>query len=182
VRWSRQRLGGGPRRRWTYPKTGASRGLDAGVVELVVRLAEENRRWGYRRIVGECRKQGVRVSASSVRTILRRRRLGPAPRPGGPSWAQFLRAQAVGVLACDFFTVETVRLTRLYVLFFIELDRRRVWLAGITAYPTAAWVTQQARDLLADLAEQGGQFRFLIRDRDGKFGSGFDAVFAAEGT
>jgi putative transposase len=123
----------------------------------------------------------VRVSASSVRTILRRCRLGPAPRPGGPTWSQFLRTQASGVLACDFFTVETVTLTRLYVLFFIGLDRRRVWLAGITAHPTTAWVTQQARNLLAELGEHGCRFRFLIRDRDTKFGGGFDAVFAADG-
>jgi putative transposase len=120
LRWHRELV----RRRWTYPKTGPSRGLDVGVVELVVRLAQENSRWGYQRIAGECRKLGVRVSASSVRNVLLRRRLGPAPRPGGPSWAQFLRAQAAGALARDFFTVETVTLTRLYVLFFIELDRR----------------------------------------------------------
>jgi len=177
LRWHRELV----RRRWTQPHTGAGRGLDAGVVELVVRLAEENHRWGYRRIAGECRKLGVRVSASSVRNILRRRRLGPAPRRGGPSWATFLRAQAVGVLACDLFTVETVTLTRLYVLFFIELDRRRVWLAGVTAHPTAAWVTQQGRNLLADLGEQASRFRFLIRDHDAKFGTGFDAVFASVG-
>jgi transposase InsO family protein len=178
LRWHRELV----RRRWTYPKASVSRGLDPAVVQLVVRLAEENSRWGYQRIAGECRKLGVRVSASSVRNILHRRRLGPAPRPGGPSWTQFLRTQAAGVLACDFFTVETVTLSRLYVLFFLELDRRRVWLAGITAHPDAAWVTQQARNLLADVGERGRRFRFLIRDRDAKFGAGFDAVFAAEGT
>ena len=109
IRWHRELV----RRRWTYPRTGRTRGLDPGVVQLVVRLAEENRRWGYRRIAGECRRLGVRVSASSVRNILRRRRLGPAPRRGGPSCTTFLRAQAAGVLACDLFTVETVTLTRL---------------------------------------------------------------------
>jgi putative transposase len=170
------------RRRWTYPKTGASRGLDPAVVELVVRLAEENSRWGYQRIAGECLKLGVRVSASSVRNILRRHRLGPAPRRGGPSWAQFLRAQATGVLACDFFTVETVTLIPAVRAVLIELDRRRVWLAGITDHPTTGWVSQQASTLLADLGEQGRRFRFLIRDRDSKFSAGFDAVFAAEGT
>jgi putative transposase len=96
----------------------------------VVRIARENPRWGYLRIVGECRKLGVRVSATSVRRIMRRHRLGPAPRRGGPSLSAFLRAQASGMLAVDFFTVETVGLTRLYVLFFVELDRRRVHLAG----------------------------------------------------
>ena len=138
-------------------------------------------RWGYQRIAGECRKLGVRVSASSVRNILRRHRLGPAPRRGGLSWAAFLCAQAAGVLACDLLTVETVTLTRLYVMFFVDLDRRRVWLARVTAHPTAAWVTQQGRNLLADLGERAGRIRFLIRDHDTKFGAGFDALFAAVG-
>jgi hypothetical protein len=107
------------------------------------------------RIVGECRKLGVTVSATSVRTILRTHRLGPAPRRGGHSWTEFLRAQACGTIACDFLTVETVGLTRLYVLFFSELDRRRVHLAGVTAHPTGAWVAQAARNLLMDLDEAG---------------------------
>ena len=133
------------------------------------------------RIVGECRKLGVRVSATSVRTILRRHRLGPAPRRGGRTWTQFLRTQATGMLACDFLTVETVALTRLYVFFVIELEHRRVHLAGVTAHPTGAWVTQAARNLLMDLDEHAHRFRFLVRDRDGKFTTAFDAVFAAAG-
>jgi transposase InsO family protein len=108
LRWHRELS----RRRWTYPATGRSRGLDPEVVELVLRLARDNARWGYMRIVGECRKLGVTVSATSVRTILRRHRLGPAPRHGGPGWTEFLRTQAAGALACDFLTVETVGLTR----------------------------------------------------------------------
>jgi putative transposase len=117
-----------------YPATGhGSRGLDPETVEMVVRMARENPRWGYIRIVGECRKLGVRVSATSVRRILRRHRLGPAPRRSGSSWTEFLHTEAASVLACDFFTVETVGLSRLYVLFVVELDRRRVHLAGITA-------------------------------------------------
>jgi hypothetical protein len=135
---------------------------------------------GYLRIVGESRKLGVAVCATSVRTILRRHRFGPAPRRSGPTWTQFLRTQAAGILACDFLTVETVGLTRLYVLFFIELDRRRVHLAGITAHPTGQWVTQQVRNLLMTLPENAGRWRFLIRDRDAKFTAAFDAVLAAE--
>jgi transposase InsO family protein len=176
LRWHRELI----RRRWTYPSP-RRRGLDPAMVDLVLRLARENPRWGYLRIVGECRKLGVRVSATSVRSILRRHHLGPAPRRGGPTWTQFLRAQATGVLACDFLTVETIGLTRLYVLFVIELERRRVHLVGVTAHPTGEWVTQAARNLLMDLDERTNRFRFLIRDRDTKFGAAFDAVFTAAG-
>jgi len=130
---------------------------------------------------GECRKLGIRVSATSVRRILRHHRLDPAPRHGGPSWTAFLRAQAAGMLACDFLTVETVGLTRLYVLFVIELERRRVHLAGITAHPTGGWVAQAARNLMMDLGDEVDRFRFLIHDRDAKFTAAFDAVFAAAG-
>ena len=121
LRWHRELVA----RRWTYPGTGGDRrGLDQHVVQLVVRLARENPRWGQVRIVGECRKPGIRVCATSVRRILRRHRIKPAPRRGGPTWTAFLRAQAAGVVACDLFTVETVGLARLYVLFFIELRTR----------------------------------------------------------
>jgi transposase InsO family protein len=177
LRWHRELVAG----RWTYPHTGQRSGLGPDVVEVVLRLARENSRWGYARIVGECRKLGVVVSATSVRRILRRRRLGPAPRRGGVSWVQFLRAQAAGTLAVDFFTVETVGLVRLYVLFVVEVERRRVHLAGITAHPTGDWVVQAARNLLMDLGERADRFRFLVRDRDAKFTGGFDAVFAAAG-
>jgi hypothetical protein len=178
LRWHRELVA----RRWTYPHTGrGTRGLDGQVVDLVLRLARENPRWGYLRIVGECRTLGVRVSASSVRRILRRHRIGPAPRRGGPTWSQFLRAQAGGLLACDFFTVETIGLTRLYVLFVVEVERRRVQLAGITAHPTCEWVTQQARNLLMGLDERVDRFRYLIRDRDAKFTAAFDGVFASAG-
>jgi len=178
LRWHRELVA----RRWTYPHTGReARGLDEQVVDLVVRLAQENPRWGYLRIVGEFRHLGVRVSASSVRRMLRRHRIGPAPRRGGPTWTQFLRAQAGGLLAVDFFTVETIGLTRLYVLFVIEVERRRVHLAGVTAHPTGVWVTQQARNLLMDLNDWVHHFRYLIRDRDTRFTTAFDTVFAAAG-
>jgi putative transposase len=178
LRWHRELVA----RRWTYPAFGRTHNrLADEVVELVVRMARENPRWGYVRIVGECRKLGVRVSATSVRRILRRHRLGPAPRRGGPGWTTFLRAQAAGTLGCDFFTVETVGLTRLYVLFIVELDRRRVHLAGVTAHPTGEWVAQAARNLLMDLDDRVDRFQFLIRDRDSKFTGAFDAVFASVG-
>jgi putative transposase len=178
LRWHRELV----RRRWTYPPNGRDRRrLDPRVVDLVLRLARENPRWGYLRIVGECRKLGVPVSATSVRMILRRHGLGPAPRRSGPTWTQFLRTQAAGVLACDFLTVETIGRRRLYVLSVIELEHRRVHLAGITAHPTGAWVTQAARNLLTDLDEHAHRFRFLIRDRDAKFAATFDTVFAASG-
>jgi hypothetical protein len=123
----------------------------------------------------------MKVSATSVRNILRRHGLGPAPRRNGPTWAEFLRSQAAGVLACDFFTVETVTLTRMYVFFFIELDRRLVWLGGVTAHPTGEWVTQQAHNLAMAVAERATCVKFLIRDRDAKFVTSFDAVFEADG-
>jgi putative transposase len=179
VRWHRELVA----RRWTYPRIGRlRRGLPEATVELVVWLARENPRWGYLRIVGEARKLGVVVSATSVRTILRRHGPGPVRQRmrKGPTWVEFLRAQATGTLATDFFTVETVTLTRLYVLFVIEIGTRRVHLAGISAHPDGPWVVQQARNLLAGLGDAADRFRFLVRDRDAKFTGAFDAVFAAE--
>ena len=131
--------------------------------------------------LGECRNLGVRVSATSVRRILRRHGLGPAPRRTGPTWAQFLRAQARGLLATDFLTVETVGLTRLYVRLVVEVQQRYVHVLGITAHPTGAWVVQQARNLLMGLEEHGHRLRYLIRDRDAKFTGAFDAVFGTAG-
>jgi putative transposase len=178
LRWHRRLEAGA----WTYPHHQTGRPpLDQGVQHLVVRLARENPRWGYQRIQGELLHLGVRVSATVIRTTLRRHGLDPAPRRAARSWRAFLRQQAAGIIACDFFTVDTVWLRRLYVLFFIELDTRQVHLAGVTANPNGQWVTQQARNLLLVLGEQGRPTRFVLRDRDAKFCRGFDDVFGSEG-
>jgi putative transposase len=124
---------------------------------------------------------GVRVSATAIRTTLHRHGLDPAPRRTASTWRAFLRQQAAGILACDFFTVDTAALRRLNVLFFIKLDTRRVHLAGVTANPDAAWVAQQARNLLLVLEEQGRRLCFVLRDRDAKFSHRFDDVFGSHG-
>ena len=144
-----------------------------------MRLASENPRWGYLRIRGELLKLGVWVSATAIRTILRRSGLGPAPRRSGPSWSEFLRSQARGILAVDFFTVETAWLRTVYVLFAIELGSRRVHVFGVTRNPDSAWVSQQARNVA--VGERLLGVRFLIRDRDSKFSRSFDEVFRTEG-
>jgi transposase InsO family protein len=147
--------------------------------QVVLRFARENPGWGYPRIAGELLKLGLRVSPSTVRRILLANQLGPAPRRSGPSWRQFFRQQAASMLACDFFTVETLSLRRFYVLFFIEVESRRVHFAGCTANPSGAWVTQQARNL--SFTGLFDRMRFLIHDRDSKFCGAFDEVFRSEG-
>jgi transposase InsO family protein len=170
------------RRRWTYPhRRPGPPPLPDETVELIVRLARENPRWGYLRIVGELKQRGVSVSKRSVANLLRANDLRPAPRRAGPTWAEFLRAQAKGIVATDFFTVDTVLRTRYYVLFVVEIERRVVHLLGVTANPNGPWVTQVARNFVADLEEAGQAFRFLIRDRDTKFTAGFDQIFASIG-
>jgi putative transposase len=130
---------------------------------------------------GRAPELGVRVSATAIVTLLRRSGLGPAPRRG-PTWVEFLRSQAKGILACDFLTVETIRLKTLYVLVWIELGTRRVHLGGATANPDSAWVTQQARNLAMALQEEGRTVKFLIHDRDSKFSGPFDEVLRGGGT
>jgi len=168
------------RRRWTYPHRPGRPSVPAGTVEIVLRLARENATWGYRRIHGELATLGIGLAPSSVWAILRRHGIDPTPERIGPTWTEFLRNQASSMLACDFFTVDTVLLRRLYVLFFIELDTRRVYVSGITANLAGAWVVQQARNLTAALAERPCPVRFLVRDRDAKFTTSFDEVFRSE--
>ena len=139
----------------------------------------ENPRWGCIRIPGELAKLGVRVSATRIRTLLRANGFGPAPRRSGPTWNEFLRAQAQGILALDFFTVETAWLRTLYVLFAIGVGSRRVHILGVTAHPDSAWVTQQARNLAVGERLQG--VRFLIRDRDSKFSVPFERSSGPKG-
>jgi putative transposase len=135
LRWHRRLVAGA----WTYRHRQTGRPpLDLDLQQLIVRLATENPRWGYQRIKGELQRLGVQVSATAIRTTLRHHGLDPAPRRATTTWRAFLREQAAGIVACDFFTVDTVWLRRLYVLFFIELDTRRVHLAGVTASPGAA--------------------------------------------
>jgi hypothetical protein len=141
-----------------------------------VRLAVENPTWGYRRIHGELTTLGYQLAPSCVWSILRGGGIEPSPQRRGQIWAEFLRAQAAGLVACDFFTVDTLTLQRLYVLFFIELDTRRVHIAGITTHPTGEWTTQQARNVTDRIVGR----RFLIRDRDAKFTIAFDTIFASE--
>jgi transposase InsO family protein len=177
LQWHRQLVA----RKWTKPHRRPGRpAIDLETRNLVLRLAKENPRWGYRRIQGELLGLGIHLSATSIASILRRAGLSPAPRKG-PTWAQFLRSQASGILACDFLTIETVFLKTYYVLFFIEVKTRSVHVAGATTNPDGAWVTQQARNVSADLREAGAGPRFLIHDRDTKFTASYDAVFEAEG-
>ncbi len=178
LRWHRELV------RWKW-SCGARRrpgrpSLDEATRALILRLARENPRWGYQRIQGELAKLGLRVSATAIRTLLDRHGLGPAPRRGGVSWPVFFRQQAASIPACDFFTVETMWLKTLYVLFFIELGSRRAHLGGCTANPDTAWVTQQARNLAREWPAAEGQVRFLVRDRDSKFTEAFDEVFRSE--
>ncbi len=177
LRWHRRLVA----KHWTYPHRRPGRpAIDSEVRELILRLARENTSWGYLRIVGELRKLGIDISATLVRNILRAAGVPPAPERDQQDWRSFLRAQAETTLACDFLSVDTVLLRRLYVLVFICIGSRRVQYVGCTSNPDGAWRMQQARNLLMDLDDRGQRPRLLIHDRDSKFSRAFDAVFRGE--
>jgi putative transposase len=179
LRWHRWLVA----RKWTYtdrrrpgrPPTGVS------IKTLILRMARENPNWGHRRIQGELARLGYTIAASTVWEILNAAGMDPAPRRVGPTWRQFLTAQAHAIIACDFLVVETVLLKRLYVLVFIEHGTRRLHLGGVTTHPTGAWAVQQARNLTMYLGDRIDALRFLIHDRDPLFTTAFGEVFRADG-
>jgi putative transposase len=178
LRWHRQLV----RWRWAYPPKGGRPPVGARLAALIEQMARENPGWGYKRIQGELLGLGYRVGASTVRRILKRLRVPPAPQRSRTTWRHFLCSQAGTMLACDFLHVDcAVTLRRVYVFFVIEVSTRRVRVLGVTAYPDGAWTVQQARNLLMDLGERATRFRFLVRDRAGQFTDAFDAVLSSAG-
>jgi putative transposase len=175
LRWHRRLVAN----HWTYPHRPGRPPTTVEARRTIIRVARENPTWGYRRIHGEIARVGITIAASTVWTILKTAGFDPAPGRSSESWTTFLRSQAAGIVACDFFTVDTVMLRRYYVLFFIELDRRRVHFAGITKNPTGAWTTQAARNFTM---RYDRTIRFLIRDGAGQFLGAFDEVFRSDGT
>jgi putative transposase len=177
LRWHRRLV----TRKWTQPRAPGRPPLAGELADLIVQLARDNPRWGVVRIQGELRRLGHRIGAGTIRKILRSHRI-PPPALRDDRWRTFLRAHAATILAVDFFHVDcAVSLTRLYVAFVIEHGTRHVHLLDVTRFPTAAWATQLARELTADLSEAGRRCTHLIRDRDAKFTAAFDAVFTACG-
>ena len=180
LRWHRELI----RRKWTFQRSQTGRPKIAPDLEnLVIRLAKENARFGLGKLQGELKKLGFQVCRSTVQNVLKRNGLPSAPERSsqGTSWQTFLSHYQGQLLACDFFTVETVWLKTIYVLFFLELGTRRVYIAGCTAHPDSAWVTQQARQMAWTFEERDPSLKYLIHDRDTKFSASFDTVFTAEG-
>lgn len=177
LRWHRRLVA----RRWTYPHRKPGRPpIDAEVRTLILRLARDNPSWGYLRVVGELRKLGITVSATSVRNILMQAGLPPAPQRDRQSWRRFLQAHGESILACDFLTVDTIWLRRIYVLAFLSIGTRRIEYVACTCKPNTAWMLQQARNLLMELDDRDQPTRFLIHDRDAKFPHAFDAFLEGE--
>ncbi|MFF3125654.1 integrase core domain-containing protein [Streptomyces sp. NPDC057908] len=172
-------------RKWDYSADGSRTGRPptaAALKSLVLRLADKNPRWGHRRTQGELARLGHPIAASTVWEILHAAGIDPAPRRSGPTWRDFLTAQAQGILAADFFHIDTARGKRLNAMAFIEHGTRRLHITAVTTHPTAQWAVQQARNIAADLGKRGAGPRFLLRDRDSKYTDAFDAVFTAEDT
>ncbi|MEY9903833.1 putative transposase [Catenulispora sp. MAP12-49] len=173
LRWHRRLIAA----KWRQPRPPGRPPISEELAALILRLARDNPSWGYTRVQGELRRLGHRVAATTIRKVLRRHRVPPAPlRDDGPTWRAFLKAQATTILATDFFQIETATLKRLYVSFVLEVGTRRVHVLGITEHPTAAWATQLARDFLADAGERADRFRYPIRDRDSIFTDAFASV------
>ncbi len=176
LRWRREIL----RRRWAAKSTPKGRpATRRNIRALVLRMAQDNEHWGYRRITGELAGLGITVAPSTVWAILKKAGIDPAPRRSGPTWAQFLRSQAEAILATDFFTVDLLDGTTAYVLTMIEHATRRIRILGTTDYPTGQWTVQMARNALMDLEDYADRFKFLVRDRGPQFITSFDAVFRA---